>query len=482
MNTLSLRPVSAALLLLAVTLAIGLAFINDQSFWMDEGNAIIKAIMPSMKEMLEFSKHMRGSEIQMPLFMTALWGWEKLVGHSEYLLRLMNLPFLVVAVFALRRMPFWPLVCLTSPFVLYYAGELRPYMFQIAGAAVGFAALWRIAQPQEAGKTEGLHGLLGAGVFLAAASLTAGVWSVGLLVGMVILRPEWLKTKGFWMKAAVWLPFAAVVGGYHIYMLSAGYRGAVARGGGLLSMGFGFYELMGLMGMGPERDVIRSSSVAGLLGGHIWLPVYAVLFFLAWVGGVKAWLGNKPAKVWIGMAVAAGLPLGMLACVSVLANFSVLGRHMSPVLPWLLVPIGWFIRESLRRQRAWLAVAMVVVAGAVVSAVILRTAERHERDDYRQATGLVVEDLKKGRTVQWNADMNAPRFYVFRSGGKAMINAIQILEAERPATLLTVDVIYINRPDLRYPGQDHRKLLASQGFVLDHQFKGFEVWHSEYGR
>ena len=84
--------------------------------------------------------------------------------------------------------------------------------------------------------------------------------------------------------------------------------------------------------------------------------------------------------------------------------------------------------------------------------------------------------------MQWNADMNAPRFYVFRSGGTAMINVIQILEAERPATLLTVDVIYINRPDLRYPGQDHRKLLASQGFVLDHKFKGFEVWHSEYGR
>jgi hypothetical protein len=333
---IALLEVAAALLLLAVTLAIGLAFINGQSFWMDEGNAIIKAIMPSMKEMLEFSKHMRGSEIQMPLFMTALWGWEKLVGHSEYLLRLMNLPFLVVAVFALRRMPFWPLVCLTSPFVLYYAGELRPYMFQIAGAAVGFAALWRIAQPQEEGKTDGLHGLLGAGVFLAAASLTAGVWSVGLLAGMVILRPDWLKTKGFWLKAALWLPFALIVGGYHLHMLSEGYRGAVARGGGLLTMGFGFYELMGLMGMGPERDSIRSSSVAGLLGEHIWLPVYAVLFALAWAGGVKVWLGDKPAKVWIGMAVAAGLPLAILAGVSVFANFSVLGRHMSPVLPWLL--------------------------------------------------------------------------------------------------------------------------------------------------
>jgi len=479
MNVHSIRPLLAKLALLLVTLSTGLAFITGQSFWMDEGNAIIKAIMPSLKEMLSFSKHMRGSEIQMPLFMVALWGWEKLVGHSEYLLRLMNLPFLLVAVFALRRMPLWPLVCLTSPFVLYYIGELRPYLFQIAGAAVGFAALWRIAQPQESGKTEGVHSLLGAGVFLASASLTAGVWSVGLLAGMIVLRPDWLKCKAFWRKAALWLPLALLVAGYHYHMLSQGYRGAVARGGGLLTMGFGFYELMGMMGMGPERDAIRSSSVAGLLRGHGWLPLYAMLFSFAWIGGVKIWLVGKPMRIWLGMAVAAALPLGILACVSIFANFSVLGRHMSPVLPWLLVPIGWFLRESLRRH-AWLAVSVPVLLGAIVSSVILRTAERHQRDDYRQATAMVVEDLKKGLTVQWNADMNAPRFYVYRKGGMAMVNAIQILESEKPATLLSVDVIYINRPDLRYPGQDHRKLFASQGFVMESKFKGFEVWRSGY--
>jgi hypothetical protein len=481
MNRFQTRELSSSLLLLVATLVTGLCFVNTQSFWMDEGNAIIKAIMPTPKAMLDFAKHLRGSEIQMPFFMITLWGWEKIVGHSEYLLRLVNLPFLVITVFALRRMPFWPLVCLTSPFLLYYVGELRPYMFQIAGAAVGFASLWRIAQPQEAGKCEGLHGLLGSCVFLAATSLTAGVWSLGLMIGMLVLRPDWLKAKGFWLKAAAWLPLALVVGGYHAFMLAAGYRGAVSRGGGLLSMGFGFYELMGMMGMGPQRDTIRTSSVIGLLGGHPWLLLYAVLFTVAWVGGVRTWLSDKTVRVWLALALAAIIPLFVLAGVSVFANFSVLGRHMSPLLIWMLLPVGWFLHKSLQ-NKTWLAVSVPLLAGAVVSAVILRSSDRHERDDYRQATALVLEDLKKGHTVQWNADMNAPRFYVYREGGVAMMNAIQILESEKPETLFSVDVIYINRPDLRYPAQDHAKIFAREGFQLEKELKGFEIWRSRYSR
>jgi len=63
-----------------------------------------------------------------------------------------------------------------------------------------------------------------------------------------------------------------------------------------------------------------------------------------------------------------------------------------------------------------------------------------------------------------------------------MVNAIQIMESEKPETLFTVDVIYVNRPDLRYPGQDHAKILAVQGFELEKELKGFEIWRSKFDR
>jgi hypothetical protein len=462
--------------ILAVTLAVGLLFISGQSFWMDEGNAWIKAAEPSIGEMLSLARQLGGSEVQMPLFMAALWAWENIAGQSEYLLRLLNLPFLIIAVFALRRMPLWPLVCLTSPFVLYYAGELRPYMFQIAGAALGFAALWRIAETPESKNQEGLHGLLGAGTFMAATSLSSGPWALGLLAGMLVLRPDWLRCREFWLKAAVWLPLAVAVAAYHLFMLAEGHRAAGGRGAGLLSMGFGVYELLGMMGMGPERDAMRSSSVRGLLQGYPWLPVYAGLFAIAWLYGVRLWLAGRTERVWIGMGLAAGLPLVALAGVAVFADFSVLGRHMCPLIPWLLVPIGWFYQMSLKR-RAWLAVALPVLAGAVASAVILRTAERHGRDDYRQATGMLMEDFAKGRSVIWNADTHTPIYY---AGGK--VSGMPNLEMGSPETRPTADVIYLNRPDLRHPGQDHRELYRSHGFALDREFTGFEVWRKTQGK
>ena len=176
------------------------------------------------------------------------------------------------------------------------------------------------------------------------------------------------------------------------------------------------------------------------------------------------------------MGLAAGLPLAALAGVAVFADFSVLGRHMCPLIPWLLVPIGWFFQMSLRR-RVWLAVALPVLSGAVASAGILRTAERHGRDDYRQATGMLLEDLAEGQSVIWNADTLTPIYYARRTWS-GMLN----LEMGSPETRPMADVVYLNRPDLRHPGQDYRELYRSHGFVLDREFTGFEVWRRTQGK
>ena len=57
--------------MLAASLVIGLLFISGQSFWMDEGNAWIKAAEPGIGDMLSSSRKLGGSEVQMPLFMVS---------------------------------------------------------------------------------------------------------------------------------------------------------------------------------------------------------------------------------------------------------------------------------------------------------------------------------------------------------------------------------------------------------------------------
>jgi len=478
---------SRVLCLIAVTLIIGACAITTQSFWMDEGNAIFKAMMPSLRDMWNFSTHLGGSEIQMPFFMLSLWGWEKLVPSSEYFLRAINLPFLVVMVLAFRNQRFWPLVCLTSPFVLYYLGELRPYMMQMAGAAIGFSALCRILRTDPEEKSVvGLHVLFFSSIFLATTSLTAAVCSFGLVLGLIVARPQLLAHEGFWKRIVVWIPLAFVVAGYYGFTLIEGYRATGDRGRGLLSMAFGFYEMIGMMGLGPGRDELRSGNLPALLASHPWLPFAALIVAAAWTIGVREFAASFPLRAKVGLACSVAVPVVAFAAVGLLANFSVLGRHMSPLIPALLVPLACTCDLGVRNLRAgnpWVAaIATAALAVAIVSSIQLRVSPRHEREDYRRATEMAIDALQKGKTIMWRADMNTVRFYAQQEGGMAMVHYVQRLESEVPTSLMFTDLIFINRPDLRFGDQDYRKPLADEGFDLIDTFSGFEVWQSRYLR
>lgn len=462
---------------LLISLFVGAGAITSQSFWMDEGNAIVKAMMPDLRAMWIFSTHMGGSEIQMPLFMLALWAWEKVATSTEYALRLINLPFLLIMVMSLRKFRFWPLVCLLSPFVLYYVGELRPYMFQMAFSSLALAALLEhFKAGEEQGNVIGLHLFFLSVVLLAATSLTAAVCSAGLVLGLLFARPDQLRAREFWVRAAVWLPLGLLVAGYYGYTLLEGYRGAVARGGGILSMGFGAYEMIGLMGLGPARDFIRSSGVSALLAGHPWLPAAGVLIAIAWVLGIRKLAEYFTTREQVALTCAFGFPVVIFMVIALLAHFSVLGRHMAPLIPALLLPLAAFV-ETASKSRTVLVLSVLFLGCWSVSSVRLRFTNTHSRDDYRTATSLAIKALEEGKSVLWYGDMNAPRYYAMQQGGVPMVNFIQRLESDRPSSPMFADTIFLNRPDLRFKNvPDHAKWLEHEGFTLEAKLSGFEVW------
>lgn len=468
--------VQSIVILVCITLGVGATAITTQSLWMDEGNAIAKAIMPSISEMWLLATRMGGSEIQMPVFMLSLWGWEKIVGDSEYALRAINLPFLIVMVLAFRRYRYWPLVCLVSPFVLYYVGELRPYMFQMAGAALGFSVLCRMLESDRDDEDlTGVHVLLLSAIFMAATSLTSAIFSAGLLLGMIIARPSWLQKKPFWGKVVIWLPVALMLAGYYIYTLAEGYGGTAARGGGILSMGFGFYEMMGLLGLGPGREYFRSMDILGLLHGYPWLPMAAVVIIWAWIIGLKRFIEPYRLRSRIAFAFAVMFPLIVFVGVSVIFNFSVLGRHMSFLIPVLLLPLACAIESAVKRPGFRPAVVGSMLC-ACVSCLMLRFSSRHVRDDFRGATSLALDALHHGRAVLWKADMLTPIYYAIHEGGMPLGTYIQKLELEAPRDFASTDVIFINRPDFHYEKSAHRQILAREGFGLRATLAGFEIW------
>jgi hypothetical protein len=465
--------------LIALVLLAGCFAISRDSFWMDEAGGVFRALIPDLGGWWKMTLHMGGSDAQMPAYMLSLWAWARAFDQSEFAFRAINLIWLFVLIIPFRNLRLWPLVCLLSPFVFTYLGELRPYLMQMTAAALAAAGLGRVIADREEEGFAGLHLLFLGCLLLCLSSLTSAIWAFGVGVALLVLRPAWLRQGGFWRRALPWILAAAAVGGYYTFTLLKGYRAASAGEGGLLSVGFGFYEMLGLAGLGPDRNAIRSSPAVVLRWLPLIVPAFAVIT-AAWWLGIRDWIKKQSARVLFALVLALGIPVVILLFSSLFFGFRILGRHLSPAIVVLLLPVAQCLEIGLRGRRIPLVIGSTAMLFWLASSLVLRLDPRHEKDDYRRATAMAYDLFKDDRRIWWLADMNAPRYYVYRSDGIPAINAIQPWETSPPVSLRLTDYVFVNRPDLRFQGRDHQAILTAAKFKLVERFSGFEVWKSGY--
>ena len=466
-------------LLILLVLIAGFFAISRDSFWMDEAGGAFRALIPDLGAWWKMTLHMGGSDTQMPVYMVSLWAWARAFDQSEFAFRAINLIWLAVLIVPFRNLRLWPLVCLLSPFVLTYLGELRPYLMQMAAAALAAAGLGRVIADREEEGFAGLHLLFLGCLLLCLSSLTSAIWAFGIGVALLVLRPAWLRQGGFWLRSLPWILAAAAVGGYYTFTLMQGYRAASAGEGGLLSVGFGLYEMLGLAGLGPDRNAIRSAPSVVVRWLPLILPAFAVIT-AAWWLGLRDWIKAQPAKVLLALAMALGIPVAILLFSSLSFGFRILGRHLSPAIVVLLLPLAQCLELGLRGRRLTLVIGSTAMLFWLASCLVLRLDPRHAKDDYRRAALMAYDLFKDDRRIWWQADMNAPRYYAYRRDGFAGINAIQAWESSPPASLRLTDYVFVNRPELRFQGRDHEAMLTQAKFKLVERFSGFEVWKSGY--
>lgn len=124
----------------ALAVAVGCLAISNRSFWIDETLSALKALMPTLGDWWRGMVQEKASDLQMPLYMVYLWGWEKLFGSGEWALRAANLPWFGAGVgwFVLAfprggQRGLALLVALCSAMAWYYLDEARPYTMQLSG-------------------------------------------------------------------------------------------------------------------------------------------------------------------------------------------------------------------------------------------------------------------------------------------------------------------------------------------------------------
>ncbi len=500
-------PISRAVILavLAASLMVGAFAISTQSYWIDEATSLIVAMAPNPAEAWKYAQAVGGSTIQMPLYHVYLYAWHKVFGGGEWAMRASNLPWFILAQLAflvlLRDKPrlalLAALLAAVSPTVWMYLDEARPYLMQYAAACWLVASIVRFSLPQTQPPLS--HPLLliaalgAATIVLFGSSLLGVVWIAGFLSALLWLyvnRPRAsTATAGGASARKTWILGALaaaviILTAYYLWTWAAAGRGYHRAGTSLVSLPYIAYEFLGFSGYGPGKLQLRSS-IAGSLAQSLpaLLPfgiiIAAFTLFVALQPGVR----SIPRRIIIAWLLALALPALIILVTLFLASYRPLPRHFIPALPAIILALASLMDLAFAQKHiVWRAIAILLPALWLGSALNLRLREVHAKDDYRTASRIAASAIADNKEVWWAADAAAAYIYLTPVAlqevpGRAW--AMQAPSWDDIRFKFPPRVIVISKPDIYDPQGAVARYAAENRFVPALQLHAFTIFARE---
>jgi hypothetical protein len=433
-----------------------------------------------------------GSDLQMPFYMGYTWAWEKVFGHGEWWLRAANLPWLVLGVLAIpRRQAAFLVLVAVSPFAWYYMNEARPYAMQLGATMLMVGALWRLAETPGAGEPD----TTGCGKWvwcycaallaLAGSSLLGVIWDAAAMgAALAVLGWRQVLALGRTNRAAILITAVVLLAlaPYYLWTLKQGARAAQIRGG-IGNAVFAVYEVSGLSGLGPGRLEIRSAGGLGMFAKYaVPLGAHAVMTALVFLAGCSYTVQRTPRRPWLGLVVAVGGAAGLLLTAGFVTQFRVLGRHFAPLAICILLILAAGVRALWAKGAVGRLCAVAFLLLCAASAMSLRWAPRHAKDDYRGAATIAQEAVSAGQHVWWCADEIGGRFY-----GLSLPASLEMEEPGRATLLLnpsatglagkpSPDLLVLSKVDLYDNKGALRDYLRLKGYQQTQVLPAFTFW------
>lgn len=463
--------------------------ITNRSFWIDECVTAGFAKEGTVAQCWAAMIRQGFPEVQLPLYMLYAWGYIKLFGSGEWVLRAAGIPWFVfgASVFVTYvgraiRSRLVPLAVIgSSAFVWYYLNEARVYSMQLGmalttvGAAVEVARSFEIKKPNGSAWRFFLFGLLG----LCGTSLLGAVWGFFFVCALMTFIPRygWMK---IWKLAprsgAVCAVGLALLACYYVWTITLHAKATLVGTTTPSTIAFVFYELLGAAGLGPGRSDLRAAGAIALKPFLVPVILYALLLLaIFWRGFLVIRPQPNYPRLIRALSVAC-VPILLIITIGIATHFRVLGRHLTPLLPLFFLAMvfgiaGMFETEGFV-QRA-LVIGFFVFA--LWSSLSIRFAGRHEKDDSRGAAALAKSFSDREAIVWWNADRFSASYYnVVESHGTTRVFENPSAETLRSSPL--PDVIIVSKPE----AFDAGGTMAS--YIHDHDFKAiatrraFVVW------
>ncbi len=478
---------------LSLATIVGFLAITHQSFWIDEGVAALKAMQPNIHGWWQSLRKDSDSNLQLIFQLFYLWGWEKIFGSAEYALRASNIPWFVVATVALmwsfpkngRLQLSVLLLTLTSAFLWYYLSEARPYIVLFAFAAATTACLLRMVGEESSVDSSTWFRVFCLGsAGLCATSLIAVPWALGAMLAtgywLGINRTRKLLLR-FRYSTLITAAVILIVGAYYAWTLHLGARASGVNRTSAGSVLFIIYELSGLSGLGPGRLELREFEFGAFRHG---IPILLIGLcaisglFLASVG-VAVRKVNRRSAIFFVIAVAIPFLLAIIA--GFLGHMRLLGRHLTPLLPFLLAFLALGLQRLLFDQRIIFKLAgLVSILVCLFSDWEIRFAPRHRRDDYRSAVETVRKAVVAGKNVWWTAEPSLAEYYHAPLNSKDFIVTSNASEDEL-AMATVPDLVCLSKPDIYDQNAVVRHYLQRHRFKVVETFPAFQIFEPAGG-
>lgn len=457
-------------LVVLISLMVGVLFVSGDSFWIDEGNTAFRAMRANLVDWYRQLVNDGGSDAQMPGYMLSIWIWMKIVGHGEWALRASNILWLLIATLSFRKFRFGWLALLFSPFVLYYTSELRPYAMQIAGGCITISSL--AGQINESSWRKTLIGL----AILSSSSLTGVMWAGGAALYVLLNQPSLLQSRIFWRSSLMACPLFLALAVHYARSLMMG-QGPTPLGGSMfVSLGAAAYELIGLMGLGPSKIELRVNPKA--INSYLFPVVFGAIALIPSIAiGAWSWVSKSTKRQIIAVTAGLGVPVLFMLVLVVTKDFRLLGRHLAPAAP--LVPLciaQVFTLKQGRLDTLVKAIAAISVIVGLISALELRFAARHRKDDYRGAAAYALSKLKEGRNVMWVANDETAAVYGFPGPYEETAECVLWTSPAPYPGLKGDEIVILSKPDVNDPGSQLCEELNQRGFKILTTFQAFTVF------
>jgi hypothetical protein len=410
---------------LFISVLVCLLGITGESLWIDEGTTAWLASHPTFSDLIKTQLTLSGSESQMPFYVWYAWAWARFFGINELSLRLSNLPFLILFLLSIQwgsRVLFqnnwaWTLSA-AAPFVWFYLNEARPYLGVIAFSSIATVEyLVYLTQRDKSRVTPWgcLIGIFFASGFCLLSAVLIPAMLITLSFKYKIDMHRWKAFLENWAKPIlISLPFFVALGGWFAWTLWQGY-GGMRETPGISNLLFCIYEFLGFSGLGPPRNLIRSSTEWPSLSRPFLLPL--AFGVIGWIGvfsfavvrmyreGITEILGI------LSLFLSIGITIFFLSAYNF--HFRFWGRHLAQFIPaflLLLVALVMNTRRRLITQYSQVTICMLMILW-LASSLRLAFLADYRKDDYREAVKCAVTAAGPQGTILWAANPLTGSYY-----------------------------------------------------------------------